>query len=298
MLETHIYRMSDNRAGATPAILVPSDALEDVIRKYNTPEAQFGLFQSVNVFRNGQRREEDLIKIAAWAADMDRGTKLLMRRNIDMLPVPPSMIVETARGFQPWWFALNGTSENWDAIVSRRIVPFLAADRNARDKCRILRMPGSLHLKDPAAPFYCRTIMFNGRLHTEERMLNSFPEYSEEKVERIVETGRGAGLPVFRAESPFWPTVRNLNCEEVLRRLSGTPYVNGETYSFLVKPNGNKNIIVNGESSSCWIDKAGRIGSRDKGGPTVVEWLKWFGRTPREIADIMKTIYPELKDLK
>ena len=45
---------------------------------------------------------------------------------------------------------------------------------------------------------------------------------------------------------------------------------------------------------STWIDEAGRIGSKAKGGPTVYQWLAYFGHRPREIVDVLKALFPEL----
>jgi hypothetical protein len=96
----------------------------------------------------------------------------------------------------------------------------------------------------------------------------------------------------------FWDRVWNLNCEEALYRLSGTHYVSGETYSFKNNSNGSRNILVNGKGTSCWVDQEGRIGSLDDGGPTIAQWLHWFHKDYRKVAEMIKEVFPECLDNK
>lgn len=83
----------------------------------------------------------------------------------------------------------------------------------------------------------------------------------------------------------------DMDSEHLLRALSGHPIVNGEVFSFAYQANGNKNIIVNNTPTSCFIDRHGRIGSRMKGGPTIFQWLKYYGRTNSEIAFTLKSLF-------
>ena len=88
-----------------------------------------------------------------------------------------------------------------------------------------------------------------------------------------------------------------MDCKDGLERLSGHLGVRGEEYTFKQTSRG-WNIYVNGRLSSCWVDNQGRIGSLSKGGPSLYQWLVWFGHRPGEVARIIRDVYPELGGLE
>jgi hypothetical protein len=200
------------------------------------------------------------------------------------------MAVETKRGFQVYWAAKDARPEHWNAIVADRLVPFYCADPNARDMARILRVPGFYHLKDPASPFLVQKVWEWQVSYSELQMALFYPSAREEQegIAKHDEAKRFA--PV---SGSFWDRVWHLDCEAALSRLSGSPVVGGETYSFKPNASGTKNILVDGAGTSCWIDRNGRIGSLDKGGPTVFQWLNWFHKNPRQVIQIIKEVFPE-----
>jgi hypothetical protein len=111
----------------------------------------YGIFQTVNWFI-GPRRKSKLQGINAWAVDIDTGSKEQMLLKIHQGLIP-TLVVETKRGYHLYWKAKDGSERTWKAIVWDRLVPFYGADRNAKDLCRTLRVPGFLHQKDLANPF-------------------------------------------------------------------------------------------------------------------------------------------------
>lgn len=298
------YRMSDDATAAKAAI--PVDKAD--AKAWNTPERQFGIFATVNVF-DGPRRKEHLERIAAWAIDMDDGTKAQMRTKLLASPVVPSFIVETKRGYQAYWIAKPGAKpEHWNAIVLERLVPRFGADKNARDLCRIMRVPGYLHLKDPAEPFLVRAVWKLTVSYTERQMADAFTwvpdraaqerhadeqRRSEDRAAREAEkqTAVAHGQPWVES---FWDAVYNLDCEEGLARLSGHWSVRGEKYTFQRTTKGRLNIFVDGKSSPCFIDEDKRIGSLSGGGPTLARWLRWFKHDWKTVVAVLKEIFPEL----
>lgn len=275
---------------AAPAGVFPV-ADRDEAHRWNTQG--FGIFTTVNSF-DGARRKENLIKINAWAVDIDEGSKDDMRRRILSCPLPPSMAVETKRGFQVWWGAKDGKADHWNAIVLERLVPHFGADKNARDLCRILRVPGYLHLKDPADPFKIKIAYRSNVSYTEQQIYARMPwvPSRDVKADRPVEQ-RKPVAPGAIGET-IWDAIYQLDCEEGLRRLSGQSIVNGEKYSFRRTSKDRLNIFVDGKGSPCFIDENKRIGSPSGGGPTLVQWLKWFGRDYVEILATLKDLFPQL----
>lgn len=278
-----LYRMhdADNR-GCFP--ILPGEKPED------WQKSGHGIFWTVNRFRDATRRIENLECIVSWAIDMDVGTKPDMLAKLRGSPLIPSMVIETKRGYQAYWNAKDARPEHWNAIVLERLVPFFAADPNARDIARILRVPGFLHLKDPADPFLVREVHRSPVTYSEAEMVEAFPAAHQQTVH-----DEARQQAKFSGSDDFWSRVYQLDSESALARLSGHEAVRGETYSFMpAGSRGNRNIFVNGKTSSCWIDKAGHIGSLSKGGPTIAQWLRWFGMSYGDAAKVIKQVFPEL----
>jgi hypothetical protein len=270
--------------------------------KWNTPELGFGVFQTVNDFGDSPRRKEHLVRIRAWAVDMDVGSKAEQHAKLHASPLVPSMIVETKRGYQAYWCARDGQADHWNAIVLERLVAHFGADRNARDLCRILRVPGFLHLKDPADPFMVRTVWQHDVSYHERQMAAAWPWRcaTAERVAEVraeVQAAKSHGGASASADGEeFWQAVAALDCRDALERLSGSGYVNGERFTFRRVSSGNANIFCDGRGTSCWIDASGKIGSLDKGGPFVSHWLRWYGNDWATTIRALKETFPELRE--
>jgi hypothetical protein len=303
---TQMYRMSDRPDVSKAAIAcTPEEA-----RHWNTPELGYGVFATVNSF-NGPRRKEHLTRINAWAIDMDEGTKQQMHDKLINSPLVPSIVVETKRGYQAYWAAADGKAEHWNAIVLERLVPHFGSDANARDLCRILRVPGFLHLKDPADPFKVRRVHMLAVRYTERQVADAFTwvanrtehqrhlSEAQRAAEREAkEHARRAAIASGQAPTEsLWDAIWNLDCEEGLLRLSGHWSVSGEQYTFARTGRGRLNLFVDGKSSSCFIDENKRIGSLDGGGPTLVQWLRWFKHDYRVVISVLREIFPQLVEV-
>jgi hypothetical protein len=294
---TQLYRMCDLPT-ATSKAAIPCTV--DEARHWNTPELGFGVFATVNTF-NGARRKENLTRINAWAIDMDDGTKEQMHAKLMAFVAVPSIIVETKRGFQAYWACRDAKAEHWDQIVLERLVPHFGSDANARDLCRILRVPGFLHLKDPADPFKVRKVWQHKVFYTEWQfyvtLREELPHVASKTKHRASLAEARASSPTFTATDSLWDAIWNLNCEEGLARLSGHWAVAGEKYTFSRTSRGNLNIHVDGKGTSCFLDESRRIGSLDGGGPTLVQWLRWFKHDWKTVIAVIKEIFPQLVEV-
>lgn len=271
-------------------------ASESDARSWNTPEKGHGIFWTVNSFR-GARRIENLERICAWAIDIDGGDKKAQMARIESSPLIPSLVVETKSGHHVYWRARDASPDHWNAIVLDRLVPHFGADKNARDIARILRAPGFLHLKDPANPFPVRAIWRHDCAYSERDMARKFEPATHELRQRAThdearKQSRGAD------GDDFWERLYNLDCAAALAHLSGSAIVSGEQFTFRRNRTGTRNILVDGKQTSCWIDKNGRIGSLSHGGPTLYQWLAWYGHSPRAIVDALKQAFPDLEGAK
>lgn len=252
--------------------------------------AGYGIFWTVQEFR-GARRIENLARINSWAIETDEGDKVDQLQNI-MRFCYPSLVVETKRGFHVYWNAREARPENYQAIVLDRLCHHLKGDVRARDLARVLRVPGYYHMKDPADPFPVKTIWENPVTYSEEQMFYNFPLPPEKIIESKAKQQVRRAFAV--EGDDFWEKVYNLDGVMALDRVSGTPAVCGESYTFRRVASGNQNIIVNGKGTSCFVDDKGRIGSAAGGGPSIYQWLNWYHRDSKKTYGFIKEFFPEL----
>ena len=250
-------------------------------------DKNYGIFWTFNSFKDGVRRKENLDRVNAWAIDIDDGTKEDQLKAIEKSPLAPSMLVETKRGYQVYWFAKDGTMENYEAIVLSRLVPHFNADKKARDVCRILRFPNYYHCKDPNDKFLVKGHYAKFWLqYSEKEMLSFFKPKIEKRKEVTFQQQKVEG-------DSFWHKVGSIQAEYGLSKLSGSSNVSFENFDFRSHSNGVKQICVNEKPTSNWIDKDGMIGSYERGGPTIANWLNWYHNDWRKVAEICKETFKQ-----
>lgn len=285
------FRMFDSapQGGGAPMAI----SCEDEAISWN--ERGWGIYWTVNAFRDGVRRISHLEAVLAWATDLDASSKAEQRQRIGRAPLRPSLVVETRRGYHVYYGAKDGTSEGWDAIVRRRLIGYFGGDENASDLARILRVPGYDHCKDPSSRFRCEVVDEWPVAYRERDMLEAFPERAPRQAaaSRVVAAAPHAARPAAaaRPETP-WDRLNAADQGELLLRLSGHPAMGGE-HIVLREQSGVRKICVNGKSNSTWVDAQGRIGSLSGGGPTVVQWLQWYGLGRAQVLDVFAEVFPE-----
>ena len=140
------------------------------IKKYNN--IGYGIHHTANLY-NGTRQNKNIKKINYWLADLDDGNKVQMLDNIFNLPLLPSVVVETKRGYHCYWRALDADKDNYRKI-EEGIISKLNADKACKDPCRLLRYPNTYHLKNPKEPFKITILLQNDKAYTEKKMLCAF----------------------------------------------------------------------------------------------------------------------------
>ena len=290
-----LYRMLDTKE-STPAIAIPGKDNATVWRSaldWNENH-HHGIFWTVNEFNSSHDRTKvNLKNVLAWTADLDTGTKAEQSKLIASFP-DPSAVVESKRGFQVYYSAVDGTVENYALIETKFIVPSLNADMNARDISRILRVPNFYHWKDLSDPFFCKLVHYSDVKYTEAQIMAKFKDHRDPVKDELVAMKKLQKVLSVTGDSKLFDRIWNLDCEAALSRLSGSHAVGGETYEFKNNANGNMNIIVNGLSTACFIDRQGRIGSLDGGGPSLWNWLYWFHKDHKKVYRLIKEFFPEV----
>jgi len=246
-------------------------------------EKNYGIFFAIQEFNDSVRRIVNLKNIRSWAIDMDKESKEEQMRRIKNAPFAPSTIVESKRGYHVYWNAKDASVHNYKAILEGRLIPYYKADNNAKDVCRILRVPGYYHCKDEKDKFLIKIIEDNNLIYSEKEMLTFYKKTI--KKERIC-TDR---LKV--SGDTFWHKSGSIPAEYALNRLSGSGYVNGDTFTLKNNANGSKQIWVNGKSTAAWIDIDGHIGSCNNGGPNICKWIYWYNHSWKETASIIEKVF-------
>jgi hypothetical protein len=240
-------------------------------------EKGYGIFWTVNTFAQSVRQTKFLQKIRAWFVEMDYA-KDEQRTRLARSPLYPSLVIESKRSFQAYFYAKDATLENYK-VIQQGLADFFNGDARAKDVARILRAPGYKHLKDPTDPFLVTVTHYLPVAYREREMLKYFP---------VTRKDQPISPPVTVVEGDDLTTrLNSLNALHALQKLSGTTWVNGDVYEFR-KTSKGYNIVSNGKSTSCFIDSHGRIGAVP-GGPTIFQWLKYYGHTNSEIRFILKT---------
>jgi len=291
---SYIYALHDNKEkrqelknGAFP---ISKDKAQELNKQ------GYGIFYSVNEFHSPERRDSNLKRLKSWFVDMDSGSKDSQSSLILSFPIEPSAVVETKNGHHLYWkckedyISINGLDsavKEYNHILSG-LVAYFDGDKNAKGATRILRVPDFLHMKDEANPYKIKIVHDSQNEYTSSEMLASLP--IKEKKPIVVKTEQKQ-----LDNDDFWQKVSKFNCIDGLECLSGASELKGDVISFRDNGQNKKAIYVNGELSSCWIDKDGMIGSFDSGGPNIAKWINWYGIDWPEVANIIKKYIPELK---
>uniref|UniRef100_A0A6H1ZGU1 RepB-like DNA primase domain-containing protein n=1 Tax=viral metagenome TaxID=1070528 RepID=A0A6H1ZGU1_9ZZZZ len=142
-----------------------------------------GLYYTVNELgfkknaKGNLRYRENVISLLACFADFDSGTKQDQIKRIDSF-LTPSCIVESGRGYHAYWefkSPVNMTEELPWVYLQKAIADKLGGDPACSDPARLLRLPGSWHIKDRYRPSLVRVVRRVDTRYTLDELLAEFP---------------------------------------------------------------------------------------------------------------------------
>lgn len=203
-------------------------------------------------------KKEDVGALTALWADLDAknfsGGKVAARAALSALPeaLQPSGIIDSGHGIHPWWFfdePLVVTDDNRAQLENalRWLHRQIGSDA-VHDLGRVMRLPGSINVKDPAAPVPCHIL----ELSAERRFrLEDFTAHMA-KDDRIAPSSKAQPIE-------FAATVPKLGVNEL--RVSARI----------------KKLVKTG-----WLDD-GRYKSRSETDLAVVTAMRKAGHNPDEI---------------
>ncbi len=162
-------------------------------------EEGYGIFFSVNGFAEGKRDGAHLICLNGFFCDIDfpdkqnrTDEKILEYKNdlsVELFEneLLPTCIVETKNGLHVYWlfskpiFLNEYNPEQRKTLldsyrrVEESILKLFDGDPAAKDASRVLRVPGTIHQKNPNDPFECKITFYNSEnINTFDFFANKF----------------------------------------------------------------------------------------------------------------------------
>jgi hypothetical protein len=134
--------------------------LDDVwprVLAFNTPEQGVGVFVTIAETDFNGRKVENIVRPRASYVDADGREQAKYCINVlNACGVYPSMAVNSGRGYH-FYFCTDVLRDQFSELQKQLIVK-LGTDAAVKDLSRVMRLPGTLHLKDPANPWLVKLL--------------------------------------------------------------------------------------------------------------------------------------------
>lgn len=146
------------------------DAFKAIAPRFQAKGA--GVFVQINA---GTRGKKNITAPRALFVDDD-----VKDRKLDLSACPPSIVVESSPGKRQYFWLLvesERTSDKLDAWkqAQRQLIAAHGTDPKMINFDRVMRLPGSLHVKNRAQPHRVRILELNERRYTIDAVTTAFP---------------------------------------------------------------------------------------------------------------------------
>jgi hypothetical protein len=128
------------------------DEVWPMVQAHNTPQRRSGVFVTINETDLAGRRAKNIVRARALFVDADSDEQA--RHCLDTFAAcgaKPSMIVKSGRGMHFYLLCSDIPRDQFPAL-QKCLIEKLGTDAAVHDLPRVMRLPGTLHLKDPANP--------------------------------------------------------------------------------------------------------------------------------------------------
>ncbi len=125
-----------------------------------------GVFVTVNETNGRGRKLEDIVRIRSfWQEDDGEGKPL---------PLEPHIVIESSPGKHHRYLLVDGIALDEFEPIQQRLANDFGSDKAAKDRSRVLRLPGFMHQK--AEPHRVRIVQESGAApYHRDRILSAFP---------------------------------------------------------------------------------------------------------------------------
>ena len=194
-----------------------------------------GIFLMPNRGDFGGRSNKNVVAISAYFVDDDEN------RHFDF-PLPPSAIIKSRNGIHAYWFALPGQSLKTFSSTQKALIHRFGTDKSVNELCRVLRLPGSWHLKDPQKPFLVEILELNDNRYNEDQILEmcqseqSRPTPGTETKKNVEQVSHMKQLQLYFIERGIQRSVYSINFLKLLE-LAKIPFTKSDSKIHIICPN-------------------------------------------------------------
>jgi hypothetical protein len=143
--------ISDRGSGTSKILHCSLDELWPQVEALNDPKHQYGVFVTPNETDFLGRKAENIVRVRSLFADADGDEQVERCENVLAVSgVIPSAVVRTGRGAHYYFF--GELSREAFSKYQQTLIDKLGTDRSIKDLPRVMRLPGTVHLKDPSRP--------------------------------------------------------------------------------------------------------------------------------------------------
>lgn len=196
---------------------------------------------------------------------------------IATLELRPTGIIESYKGFYPYWIFTNPlpikdaeeVNLNYREFV-KKLGDKIGYHSEGDNIARVLRVHNTYHLKNPKSPFLVKERENLGNTYDWKELASWIGFDTWLKITPAETT--------FETQSRTYESIYDVPVKEALIMLSGTALVNFEKYTFTKTAKGHFNIDINGKPSSNFIaPEQNTIGKVGGGASTnIVNWVSWY----------------------
>jgi RecA-family ATPase len=127
------------------------DELWPKVQTLNTLHRRVGVFVTVNETDFKGRRRENIVRVRALFADADSDEQVRScEAALTACGITPSIVVKTGRGVHYYFLTALPLDQFRDS--QEKLIDRLGTDPSIKDFPRVMRLPGTLHLKTPGRP--------------------------------------------------------------------------------------------------------------------------------------------------
>ncbi|GHU90024.1 hypothetical protein FACS1894202_09160 [Clostridia bacterium] len=168
----------DRKSGAFKGLKLECEAgkiasLTDMLRKHNAQNR--GIYFVVNF---GGHNDNEITRVNAQFVESDSLSFDEQWSKIKAFPLPPSLIVKTAKSLHCYWLMKSAKVERF-RHVQKQLVAQFDGDAACVNESRVLRLPGFYHCK--VDPIMVECVKFNPELrYTQDELSAALPKIADE----------------------------------------------------------------------------------------------------------------------